>query len=470
MRQKAQSYLATIVYFGFVFCSFSIWSGVTFFSTEAYNEWRLLEVVILTLLTIYYFFIPNTFINYNKFSLLIFFIVLFGLLSTILNAHHITRAFRDWSLYTSIIIGCISLAHIIKFHPKYYNLTIYLLCIFPILFVITFLLESLFYLTLPINDKVPVVHTFTGQFNNPRVFSDTALPILFILIGFIKTQHSQLLIKTRKLQIFVLFSLATVFMFSGGRGSLISLIITMLFFYIFLPSLRIVLKKVTIVFFCSFILGMLFNIVLGDLNVNPSYARNDSSGRSLLIIQSIDYLKKNFLLGIGPAQFEHNGVPVSHPHNLFLQFFVEWGVISGFSLVLLLATTLLVYLNKAQNDDNPLKVFVFMSAFAFIVNCNFNGAHIYPSSQLYAVFIFANVIANYSFNTDLPIKKINPQHILTKLCLVLIIFLLLFTTYIALGCGNIITSQKYAFGPRFWSLDSIHSDKVCPPAHTFFNK
>ncbi|MBL0229605.1 MAG: O-antigen ligase family protein [Moraxellaceae bacterium] len=469
-QKKISFYLAIWICSLFSFCSLLIWSGYTILSTESYNEWRFFEVLILFSLSIYYFFIPVEDIKYKSSSVFsVALILVLGCISC-LNAEYVSRAFRDWSLYGCLFFGTISLSHIIYKYPKISFYTLVFLCSTPIFFIIEFLYQIFFYLALPITDKVPVTYTWTGQFNNPRLVGDTILPILFMIIALLTRSEIHSSGTYKIIFQFLLASLCIIVMFSGGRGILLSMIFSILFFYAFIPKVRPQLKKISIYGTLCFVIGLLLLLIIGDNN-NTTVARQDSSGRVLLIEQSIKYLQTDFFLGIGPGQFPPEKVPVSHPHNLFIQFMTEWGIIAGFCLIILLVVLAYKAFKTTQKTNSFFNIFICLSVFSFILNCNFNGAHIYPSSQIYGLFSIAFLLSTYIYKKDDNSPKPSLiKHNLIKNIQFGIAIVLLYTAYLALGCGNIVTSQQFIFGPRFWLYDSIHSDNVCPPANTFFNK
>lgn len=469
MLQKTRCYLAGLICGLFSLCVLLMWSGYTLLSTEAYNEWRVFEVAILCLLSCYYFFIPASFVNYRSiFSVFIIFMLMGGLASSVFNAPFTSRALRDWSLYGGLIFACISLSHVFTQYPKLFKASFICLCVAPLFFIIEFINQAFFYLALPIPDKASVFYTFTAQFYHQRVFADTALPILFMLMALLTATCIKPHKKYQGILYFTLFSLSSIIVFSSGRGALLAIMATTAFFYVLLPQLRHNLRLFLGCQAICFIIGTVLFYTVGDPAAYGGLTRQDSSGRTQIILQSLEYIKHSPFFGIGPAQFKAIVTPVSHPHNVFLQFLMEWGLIAGIAFIGLFASLAITLIKQAKPQQSPFNLFVLLATSAFMINCNFNGAHIYPSSQLYALFVISATLSIYKGST-LTLSNYNASlHNIAKIVQCFIMLVLLWTTYLALGCGNVVTSQKYPFGPRFWSYDSIHSDTECPSASTFF--
>lgn len=73
----------------------------------------------------------------------------------------------------------------------------------------------------------------------------------------------------------------------------------------------------------------------GLIRVKQTISSADtSSGRVQTWIATLEEIKKAPLLGYGSGTFRHNminvnGYPYNHPHNFFLQFVYDWGLIGG---------------------------------------------------------------------------------------------------------------------------------------------
>lgn len=149
---------------------------------------------------------------------------------------------------------------------------------------------------------------------------------------------------------------------------------------------------------------LLVNLLSGDLS-HGTVLRGDSSGRNIIFKQVLsDFTTSSPLFGIGPTQFKAmvNTMLLSHPHNIFLQILTEWGVFSCIAFIAILVILFIRLLRYVKNEENMFSFFIFLGSIAFIINCNFNGAHVYPSSQIYGLFIIAWLLSVYITPTANP--------------------------------------------------------------------
>lgn len=464
---KTRPLFASIILFFFGFFSLLIHNGYSIFLSINYNEWRIIEVLILVLISIYFYFnhkeissyFSKTTILYK--SILIF--IFFGLISAVTQAEYFSRALRDWSLYSSIIFAIIGLAFIIKSHPKLSKITLIVMCCAPIIFIIDFLYQILFYFTIPIPHP-SILQTWQAHFSNDRIYGDTTLPIVFMLAALISDTKNP---RAKHFFLGLCFALSVMLMFSGGRGVIISCIVSITLGFLLNKTARKPLVYFSISLVFAFLMGLLLVYLLsGDLS-QGTVLRGDSSGRIVIIQQALTEFTQHPILGIGPGQLEFNYNKVSHPHNLFLQILAEWGVIAFLAFITLLLTLFLKTTKYVHKEISTFNIFIFLGAVSFIINCNFNGAHIYPSSQIYGLFIFSWLVSIYIIPTIINAES-NPKHLTMTYalpCAALIIALVLvITTNLALGCGGNNAPIEASFGgPRFWLADSPHDDAICKP-------
>ncbi len=465
--QRALEYL---VLFILMLTSLIIWSGYSPFSTQSYNDWRLFEIVILFILNIYYFFIPKQHINiFSTITLIIYILFFIGLISSY-QSTFLSRSLRDWALYASIFSSIFSLGYIIKNNRNFALYTFLALCAMPLFFIAEFIYQILFYYLSNINDKAPIGDIWLGQFSHPRIFGDTALPTFFMLYA--ATLINQ---KYRLYFSILLIFLSTLIVFCGGRGLFISFLLTFIFGYYLTPQIR---KDILYSIF-FLIIGFSINMFLSYMLSNSYQSiafRQDSSGRSEIISYITLHIMDNLFLGISPAQFYLESVKfnirVSHPHNLFLQILVEWGLIAFILFIILLIKLLVKTIKSAAQEQNKFNYFIILGVFSFLVNCNFNGAHIYPSSQIYGLFLMAWLISIYFMQEhNIKYQSFKLIHYITATVQLSVGLILVITTFMALGCGSSELATKINLaGPRFWLYDSPHSDQICLDATTFFDK
>lgn len=123
--------------------------------------------------------------------------------------------------------------------------------------------------------------------------------------------------------------------------------------------------------------------------------RATTSGRAELLALGWRYLQAEPLWGIGGQGWglydRHNPLyagifhaDVLHPHNLYLQWVVEWGL-AGWLLLGLLAWKVLPLLWRARHA-HPWAV---GASTALAINAMFSGAMVYPHTQLAYLWVFA---------------------------------------------------------------------------------
>lgn len=464
-----RQFISVISLSSFVLIALLMHSRYYLFSDQSYNEWRIIEVAILFFLCLYSFFVyPKNTAIYTKSNIFYIAITLFislGFISAITQAEYTSRSLRDWSLYSCLILASINLAHIIYNYPKFAKITLIIMCCAPIIFIVDFLYQILFYFTIPIDPHPSVLLTWQAQFGYDRIYGDTTLPIVFMLAALVSsTQNSRL----KHFFIGLCFAVSIMLMFSGGRGILISCVASIILGLVINKFARRQLSYFSINIFLSFLVGLLLvNLLSGDLSQGTVF-RGDSSGRIFIIKQVFDDFNDSPLLGIGPAQFSimFNQVLLSHPHNIFLQILIEWGFFAFLAFFTILFVLFIRLFKYIKNEDNIFNVFIFLGAVSFLINCNFNGAHVYSPSQIYGLFIFSWLLSIYiipKINTKSTPKNIAITYVLP--CAALIISLVLVTTtYLALGCaGNNAPTEATYGGPRFWQADSPHDDAICLP-------
>ena len=325
----------------------------------------------------------------------------------------------------------------------------------PIFFIICFFYNLLFVKYL--NDSpFPIYFNdiWTLQFGIHRIFGDTLLPIIFITYALYLLPSNN----HKKITFYYLLLLLLLFMFSGGRGSLIAFYSSLFFGYITHKTLRKTILNLILFSIIGFVLSSFLTYIINE--PAQDVFRTDSSGRNLIIKESITLIKNNLLLGIGPANFVYAPLGVSHPHNLFLQILIEWGIFSFIIAMIILISISTSFLKHYLAEQNPTYLFLSLSFVAFFINCNFNGAHIYASTHIYSLFIISYLTSLYL--TKEPKSQINSNSITTITLSIITVISLITTSYLALNCANLENSTKLNLhGPRFWLSDSPHDDSLC---------
>ncbi len=119
-----------------------------------------------------------------------------------------------------------------------------------------------------------------------------------------------------------------------------------------------------------------------------SLARSTSSGRIELMSLALRYIVDRPLLGIGGMQWgvyssgseiyrDIVRIGIHHPHNLFVQWIVEWGVIGWMASGLIIYSLFATWRYRSQTN-----LLAIAAVVAIIVNISLSGAHVYPHTQL----------------------------------------------------------------------------------------
>lgn len=456
---KISKALSIVTFILFSLTSLFIWSGYSIFFDTSYNNIRVLEIGILFFISLSSLFTKKNHYVLNKESFyLICLIIFFGFISALYQPHYSIRSFRDWSLYCLIIISIINLAYLIHVYGKYSAIAFTVLAVSPLLFILYFIFQIFFSYFLTGTPKDMVIESWQSHFGLPRIFGDTILPVIFMLAALISATKNP---KYRIHLMALCICTTTLLIFSGGRGVIISLLTSSILGFVFIKAHR---KHITYFFINIIISGVISHLltyILSNGLTGAQFLRIDDSGRGPIINKALHQVSENILLGIGPAQFYSttNLILVSHPHNFFLQILVEWGVISFFLFLGLIIGFLIKTTVMIRKSNNSFDCFIFLGFIAFLINCNFNGSHIYSGSQVYGLFIT-------SFLCSKLIKTTHSYHYKNKILKFLSVSILLFllsTTYISLNCAY--NSQNPSihqlYGPRFWENDSPPNDNIC---------
>ncbi len=361
-----------------------------------------------------------------------------------------------------------------------------IIVLLPIYYVILLLIAWLLYFT----QAMPPV-AWHIWFDNVRYFDDTLLPLIFLLWsqpGFLK-RHRAVSVVLASCYLLLLW-------LDGARANWLGIATGLIMVCMFYrQGYKKLLLPVTSVI-ASYIMFKGLSAVESD-SVAYDIARTTSSGRATMWIETLKAWAEQPLIGIGGGNFVYLAPQVNHtlghPHNIILQWLIEWGVV-GIMLVVM-AGYALYKLIKQPNNMPPM---LFAGCFALVVNMLLSGAQVYPSSQMamalffsYAAYQyqlphhialghppldtgFANaaskdiVHANTSPNTSktstskTSTSKRRPVQInLAYIGLAAILLVLSIITPSILSQGFNPLDQNLSVGPRFWSNTyAIHLPKI----------
>ncbi len=204
---------------------------------------------------------------------------------------------------------------------------------------------SLVYL---ISGKLDPVGRLQGFYNSPNYLAMYLAPALIIGVGYYvftflasPSEEIKKLITRKKIipSIFILSSIVCLLLsliFAKSFGAWLGIIATIgigLFLYYF----KLKKIKLAVLFLCLFVLA---GLILGYLAL--TYRESSLNARLIIWQKSLEIFKTNSILGIGPGTFESYFPPypewgVPQPHNIFLAFLLQAGIIGfiGFAWLLI---------------------------------------------------------------------------------------------------------------------------------------
>jgi len=264
---------------------------------------------------------------------------------------------------------------------------------------------------------------------------------------------------------------------SGARGTILGVVIGILFIWFFLVQ-----EKWKFFLYHASLAG------ISIISYNLLFSYGEEGKETVLRTNNLrsywpDVIDKIFqepILGYGPMHYasvllgQHNG----HPHNWFLQFSYEWGLIVAILFLMLALLGLYncgIYLNGIFDKEGlPKKKYwvqfgIYWSLIAAFIHGLFSGLAVMPLSQTWFVLICGMAMGLY-FNEK---KKRQIQDNYVKGTKIFLVFLVLisFVGYVNWAINNPIdrnevdarfyqestSSRSY---PRFWQQGRIGIDQI----------
>ena len=193
---------------------------------------------------------------------------------------------------------------------------------------------------------------------------------------------------------------------AGTRGALVSLILS-LFAYLILTKYKFFSAK-KILLYVLVLIPVLIYLGIQDSSLfvrtnellDPDYVQG--MARYKRYMDFIDLLKTYPILGLGPEGFKE--LFGRRPHNLVIEFVIDYGIIGFFSMLLIFIPCIKITINiiKSKTDDFYIKA-IALSWIYFATNSMFSGDFIQGNPQL-LVFtaILITVSHRYSLSPRLP--------------------------------------------------------------------
>lgn len=194
---------------------------------------------------------------------------------------------------------------------------------------------------------------------------------------------------------------------TGGRGAILSILATIFSVWAVLYFKNSRSSMFLIAVLIAAVVGALVAEVLAVYNWNgviSSFQRSINSeslnefGSKRIEVWASTWgaIKDHLLFGLGsqgyfytPGRLLNN----MHPHNIFLQFLVEWGLIGSLLFLIILARGFLAGLRlHVLNDDNQTRRFPLAAGaviFTLTINSLVDGTYYHPQSLLYLTIAYA---------------------------------------------------------------------------------
>ncbi|ATR79090.1 O-antigen ligase family protein [Moraxella osloensis] len=441
--------------------------GLSFSWNHAiYDYWRILEIVVMTFsFIVAYFFIKEP-IVISK-SKLIGFVALLTL--AILSVTHA----QDYLI--AIIDGCqiiilICYGFILTQLKKYIDTpalenAIAIIVLIP-LYVVCWVFLGYYLLW---QQNIPL--DWHGLFPNIRMYDDALLPCLWLLWyspGFLKKYNKTLIIISSLYLLTLWLDAARANWLSIIIGiTIIGIVYRTNYQQIFKPVISIVLSFIWYSLFLFFqtwvtnssnINGNALSFIIAN---NYTVVRGDDFARWKMWVGAFYTWLENPILGIGGGNFIllDNTISLNfgHPHNLFVQLVVEWGI-TGIILVFMIL--FMFYQLTLKRHGVP--ILLFGGCFSLLFNALLSGAFVYPISQILTVFFFSFTFSKINtietsiknFSNKYTLQKNNNQKVYSvnvALIGILALCIMIFTIIYDVSMNEFTTNNgQTSTGPRFW--------------------
>ena len=385
-----------------------------------YNDYRLLEILLLLGLGLYTFFDKQYFLSKVEMFFFIFILI----------------EYLIWDNSDFVLIELL-LAYLLYkafYFLKYDNLLTKLIVLASFLTFITFTLSLLEYAATGIyNDWHPLPW-------NIRVYSSYFLIISIFAVWFYITEN-----KYRTIYLLFIFLAFLSILLEGGRSATIAFTA----FMIMVCGFNSVVRWKLISTYALSWLSYLFITYFASLNTihsNFDLLRTTSSLRYELWMDAYRCWLQNPLVGCGFYQLDDPNRSYAHPHNLLLQVLSEVGLI-GLSFLAFIIFTILKNINwKSQHS-----YFVFAVLLAVGIDVSFSGVHIYPVTQIALLWLFVFVLKNPVFSHHQYSSNKGNETTSTQFYASIIVYGILTFIFSYLLLNTSMISEAGVSGrPRFW--------------------
>ena len=433
--------IISILLFLFIFVGFN---GINVgYTSILYDQQRLLQIIILTLNTI--FFIHSG-IFYQIFFRLSF--VLFLSLSFFLFFRMDYLLIVDILFYFMLMLLIINLSKYFNLH-QIFKISIY----FPIVN-IAFLALSLigFFFSYEIKD-------WHLNYSNIRLYDSALVPLIFYIFYYLSQLESRK--KSILLSMLVVAYIVSLY-FDGARAALGAIFIGLflsLGLYWRDGDKKHIFKNIFLLMALStvfYFLYVLFIYVFYGGIIQATVIRTTTSLRAEIWIYALqEWLKNPFLGNSGGSLLWLNDgkFSVLHPHNFIILWVTEYGVIGVLQVAFILYFLVQLFLNR-----NMLHPLLFAGVIAIWVDSLLSGSLIYPDTQMLNAIFLALVLAEISKNQKITQYNSKYTILFFKFWLLILVIVFLSIFMQDLKCYSCESTGIHA--PRIWEYGQfLHLSK-----------
>nr|WP_279052254.1 O-antigen ligase family protein [Acinetobacter tandoii] len=407
---KNKELLLALYFFVFIFGCFV---GL---SDNFYNELRILEIIILLVIDVFW---KETTKKYNaKGDFLFFLFLIMG---------NLVWNNSDFIVFELLVLYLLYRSFFILSYNDMLS-KIILISSFSIFLLFPFSIYS---------------YLYTGVYENwyPMPWNIRIYNSYFVVCSIFSVWFYLKKDKYKNIYLFFIFLALLSILFDGGRSALISYTV-----FIALVCIFNKLNRLRLILVYSFAWAVYFLIIfLSPSNPLRPIIRDTTSGRYTLWEHAIQCWLNNPIFGCGFYQLdEYKNLP-AHPHNLFIQILSETGLI-GFSFLSYLIFSIVKNINIKHKNG----YFLLASFSAIFVELSFSGAYIYPVTQVSFLWLFVFLLKNpdFSYNfIDVKYKHTMFELIIVFLIKIFVLFLFfyLFFNFFVHGENDLPLTP-----PRFW--------------------
>jgi len=388
-------------------------------SPNFYNEFRVLEIVLLLGVGFYSLF-SNQYFFLRKESLFLIFIIVGSFF---------------WDNYQFIVVDLL-LAYLLykSFHFLNYNNLVTQIIVWA---------SFIIFLLLPIAlwDYVA-----TGTYSpnwypmpwNIRVYSSYFLILSIFAVWFYLTEKQY-----KFLYLLFLFLAFLAVLLDGGRSVTLA-------YTVFVAMISILYRRARWQLVLVYAMSWLAYIAITyTANVNTTslrIVRDTRSDRYDLWINALQCWLQNPVFGCGFYQLDKNTDIAAHPHNLFIQVLTETGLL-GFGFLIYMMLIIIKRINWQQKQS----YFVVAAFLSVGIDLSFSGIYIYPITQVALLWLFVFLLKNSEFSHSQYFdRKIKNESSILKL-LSIIIYIILTATFLYIFLKTTALSESMPLAPpRFW--------------------